>query len=75
MSKYEDFSDPQFPVLGLNSAKYRPEKTPYLDTFCAVRIVTIIVLNQMGTLIQYNKYELVLTSTECSTFYGTNITG
>ena len=29
----------------------------------------------MGALIQYYKYELVLTPTECSTFYGANVTG
>ena len=34
--------------------------------------VTIIVLDQMGALIQYYKYELVLTSSEYSTFYGAN---
>ena len=27
----------------------------------------------MGALIQYYKYELVLTPTECSTFYGANV--
>ena len=29
----------------------------------------------MEALIQYYKYELVLTPTECSTFYGANVTG
>ena len=36
MSKYEVFSGPYFPVFGLNTEKYGPEKTPYLDTFHAV---------------------------------------
>ena len=34
--KYGAFSDPYFPVFGLNTEKYGPEKTPYLDTFHAV---------------------------------------
>ena len=33
VSKYGFFSGPYFTVLGLNTGKYRPEKTPYLDTF------------------------------------------
>ena len=33
VSKYGVFSGPYFPVLGLNTGKHRPEKTPYLDTF------------------------------------------
>ena len=35
--------------------------------------VTITVLGQMRALIQCYKYELVLTPTECSTFYGANV--
>ena len=34
-SKYGVFSGPYFPVFGLNTGKYGPEKTPYLDTFHA----------------------------------------
>ena len=30
------FSRPSFPVFGLNTGKYGPEKTPYLNTFHAV---------------------------------------
>ena len=30
------FSGPYFPAFGLNTGKYGPEKTPYLDTFHAV---------------------------------------
>ena len=37
--KYGDFSVPYFPVFGPNTGKYRPEKTPYLDTFHAVRFL------------------------------------
>ena len=40
VSKYGVISGPYFPVLGLNTntyeGKYRPEITPYLDTFHAV---------------------------------------
>ena len=36
VSKYGAFSGPYFPVFGLNTEKYGPEKTPYLDTFHAV---------------------------------------
>ena len=32
-SKYGVFSGPYFPIFGLNTEKYGPEKTPYLDTF------------------------------------------
>ena len=35
-SKYRASSGPYFPVFGLNTGKYGPEKTPYLDTFDAV---------------------------------------
>ena len=34
--KYEVTSGPYFPVFSLNIGKYRPEITPYLDTFHAV---------------------------------------
>ena len=36
MSKYGVFSGPYFPIFGLNTGKYGPEKTPYLDTFHVV---------------------------------------
>ena len=37
-SKYGVFSGPYFPVFGLNTGKYGPEKTPYLDTSHAVSV-------------------------------------
>ena len=37
VSTYEVFSGPYFPVFRTNTGKYGPEKTPYLDTFHAVR--------------------------------------
>ena len=36
MSKYGVFSGPCFLVFGLNTGKYGPEKTPYIDTFHTV---------------------------------------
>ena len=34
--KYRLISGPHFPIFGLNTGKYGPEITPYLDTFYAV---------------------------------------
>ena len=31
VSKYGVFSGPYFPVFGLNTGKYGPEKAPYLE--------------------------------------------
>ena len=36
ISKYGVFSAAYFPVFGLNTGKYGPEKNLYLDTFHAV---------------------------------------
>ena len=36
MSIYGNFSGPFFPVFGLNTGKFGPEKTLYLNTFHAV---------------------------------------
>ena len=33
VSKYGIFSGPYFPVFGMNTRKYGPQKTPYLNTF------------------------------------------
>ena len=38
VSKYGVVSGPYFPVLGLNTGKYGPEITPYLDTFHAAQL-------------------------------------
>ena len=35
--QYQVFSRLHFPVFGLNTGKYGPEKTPYLETFHAVK--------------------------------------
>ena len=42
MSKYRVFSGPYFPVFGLNTGKYVPEKISYLDTFHAVLPLEIL---------------------------------
>ena len=39
--KYGAFHGPYFPVFGLNTGKYGPEITPYLDTFRAVNVMSI----------------------------------
>ena len=39
VSKYGFFSGPYFPVFELNTEKYGPEKTPYLDTFHALEVL------------------------------------
>ena len=36
LSKYRVISGPYFPVFELNTGKYGPEITPYLDTFNAL---------------------------------------
>ena len=41
VSKYRVFSGPYFPVFGLNTGKYGPEKTPYLDSFYAVYHISV----------------------------------
>ena len=43
VSKYGVFSGPYFPVFGLNTGKYRLEKTPYLDTFYAVFLAQLLL--------------------------------
>ena len=52
MSKYGVFSGPYFPAFGLsteryfnpNAGKHRPEKSPYLDTFHAVKLTKNSIL-------------------------------
>ena len=59
VSKYRIFSGLYFPVLRLDTGKYRPEKTPYLNTFYAVKLKNQIakawnVWNLiLGSLIKY----------------------
>ena len=53
MSKYGVISDPYFPVFSPNTEKYGPEVTPCLDTFHAVRVISILwALPVTGVIIQ-----------------------
>ena len=36
MTRYGVFSGTYFPVFGMNTGKYGPEETPYLNTFHSV---------------------------------------
>ena len=45
MSKYGLFSGPYFPVFGVNTEIYGPEKTPYFDTFHAVSELILVIVN------------------------------
>ena len=47
MSKYGVISGPYFPIFGLNTGKYGPEITPYLDTFHAVKL-SFAILNDFN---------------------------
>ena len=44
--KYGVISSPYFPVFGLNTGKYGPEITPFLDTFHAVILPTDTLRNK-----------------------------
>ena len=37
-AQIQSFPGPYFPAFGLNTGKYEPEKTPYLDIFHAVSL-------------------------------------
>ena len=39
----EFFSGPYFAVSGMNTRKYRPEKTPYLDSFHALKVIAFLL--------------------------------
>ena len=41
--KYGVFPGPYFSVFNPNTGTYGPEKTPYLDTFHAVKVVQITI--------------------------------
>ena len=45
VSKYGVFSGPYFPVIGLSTGKYGLEKTPYFDTFHAVKVLKFSYLS------------------------------
>ena len=54
----QSFSGQYFPVFGLNTGKYGPEKTPYLDTFHAVKDFTWSVLKEFSEPCQTSNMEL-----------------
>ena len=58
MSKYGVFAGPYFPVFGLNTGKYGPEKTPYLDTFYAVSAFLTVTIEKTESFT--NKLKVVL---------------
>ena len=49
----EFFSGPYFPVFELNTEKYGPQKTPYLDTFQAAIVQTVKVFVAIVTDLKY----------------------
>ena len=51
VSKYGVISGPYFPVFGLNTAKYGPEITPYLENFHAVLLLLGILPYLFGNLV------------------------
>ena len=41
MSEYGVITGPYFPVFGLKTGKYGPEKAPYSNSFHAVKVLLI----------------------------------
>lgn len=77
------FTGLYFYLFGMNAGKYRPEKTPHLDTFCSVQIILectwrlklwfiqcISVINVVVDLVRVKKIYLV-----CLSIYWTNKNG
>ena len=54
------FSSPYFPIFSPNAGKYRPEKTPYLDTFHVVYDLTV----------SFSKYSDILLVFICASAIG-----
>ena len=63
VSKYGIFSGPCFAVFGLDTGKYGPEKTTYLDTFHAVKwlinITYFLPILRAHTITSSSRYALV----------------
>ena len=49
VSKYRVISGTYFPVFRLNTGKYKPEITPYLDSFHAVSVILLIFILHFGS--------------------------
>ena len=62
VSKYRVFSGTYFPVFELNTGKYGPEKTPFLDTFHAVYLAGngLIILQKNEVYNTYDKWSIPL---------------
>ena len=63
MSKYGVISGPYFPVFGLNTGRYGPEITLYLDTFHPVNNVhesTHIMRNIICIFLEYARATLII---------------
>ena len=60
VSKYGVISAPYFPVFGLNTGKYGPEITPYLDTFHVVLDFPLSLLFVIRIHIVYNTLECLI---------------
>ena len=58
VSKHGVLAGPYFPVFGLNTGKYGPEKTPYLDTFYAVSAFLTVTIEKTESFT--NKLKVVL---------------
>ena len=65
MSKYGVFSGLYFAVFGLNTGKYGPEITPYLDTFHAMLVYNekyhSSIMNDQKINFEISKSDLALT--------------
>ena len=55
VSKYGVFYGTHFPVCGLNTGKYRPEKAPYLDNFQTV-YAWLAQIKKVKTVLGNKKY-------------------
>ena len=55
VSKYGVFYGTHFPVFGLNTGKYRPEKAPYLDNFQTV-YAWLAQIKKVKTVLGNKKY-------------------
>ena len=55
VSKCRGFSDPYFPVFGLNTEKYGPGKPPYFNIFHAVSQTAALAL-ELSRILQEIKY-------------------
>ena len=72
VSKYGVFSSLYFPVFGLNTGKYEPEKTPFLDTFHAASHIFSKYARDMFIYVSQwwvvNMYQRHLTEIKIQTF-------